>query len=144
MEYFITASLVLLVLFLIFFMVRARANFWLILIVIPWMLFTMGFGFMVYEASKGYATKQPLPESQFLYSKVIGKEAFVLIMTDNGPRLHVLPATDAVKKEMVKGNKLIKDGKIVMVKKPEGQAETLRLHEFDHKAQMPKDQNIQN
>ena len=144
MEYFITASLVLLVLFLIFFMVRARANFWSILIVIPWMLFTMGFGFMVYEASKGYATKQPLPESQFLYSKVIGNEAFVLIMTDKGPRLHVLPATDAVKKEMVKGNKLIKDGKIVMVKKPEGQAETLRLHEFDHKAQMPKDQNIQN
>ena len=71
MEYFITGSLVLLVLFLIFFMVRARANFWLTLIVIPWMLFTMGFGFMVYEASKGYATKQPLPESQFLYSKVI-------------------------------------------------------------------------
>ena len=141
MEYFITGSLVLLVLFLIFFMVRARANFWLTLIVIPWMLFTMGFGFMVYEASKGYATKQPLPESQFLYSKVIGNEAFVLIMTDKGPRLHVLPATDAVKKEMAKGNKLVKDGKTVMVKKPEGQAETPRLHEFDHKAQMPKDKD---
>jgi len=28
-----------------------------------------------------------------------------------------------------------------MVKKPEGQAETPRLHEFDHKAQMPKDKD---
>lgn len=138
MEYFISASLVALALFLIYFMVKAKANFWLTLIVIPWMLFTMGFGFMIFEASKGYATKQVLPKSQFLFSVVVQKEAFVLIMTNKGPRLHTIPATDKVKHELAKGNNLVKTGKTVLIE-PNAEADILRLYEFNHKKQFPKD-----
>lgn len=138
MEYIISVSLVAMVLMMIYFMVRAQTNFWLIVFVIPWMLFTMGFGWMIYEANKGYASQKPVPTSQFLYAKVIGSEAFILIMSDNGPRLHVQPATDELIEQLEKGNRLVKGGKTVIVE-GEDNADTLRLHEFDHKKFMPKD-----
>ena len=107
MEYIISVSLVAMVLMMIYFMVRAQANFWLIVFVIPWMLFTMGFGWMIYEANKGYASQKPVPTSQFLYAKVIGNEAFILIMSDDGPRLHVQPATDELIKQLLKGYHMV-------------------------------------
>jgi Ca2+/Na+ antiporter len=138
MEYIISVSLVAMVLMMIYFMVRAQANFWLIVFVIPWMLFTMGFGWLIYEANKGYASQKPVPTSQFLYAKVIGNEAFILIMSDDGPRLHVQPATDELIKQLQKGNQMVKGGKTVMVDGDDTE-DTLRLHEFDHKKQFPKD-----
>lgn len=138
MEYVISISLVAMVLMLIYFMVRARANFWLTVLMVPWMLFTMGFGWLVYESAKGFATKLPIPDSQYLYAKVIGAEAFVLIMTDKGPRLHVMPATEQTKKMVQKGQKMIKQGKQVVIE-GDDEANTPRLHEFDHKSQFPKD-----
>lgn len=138
MEYIISVSLVAMVLMMIYFMVRAQANFWLIVFVIPWMVFTMGFGWMIYEANKGYASQKPVPTSQFLYAKVIGNEAFILIMSDNGPRLHVQPATDELIKQLQQGNQMVKSGKTVMVDGDDTE-DTLRLHEFDHKKQFPKD-----
>lgn len=138
MEYVISISLVAMVLMLIYFMVRARANFWLTVFMVPWMLFTMGFGWMVYESAKGFATKLPIPDSQYLYAKVIGSEAFVLIMTDKGPRLHVIPATEQSKKMVQKGQKMIKQGKQVVIEGSD-EADTPRLHEFDYKSQFPKD-----
>lgn len=138
MEYIISISLVLMVVMLIYFMVKAKANFYLTILIVPWMLFTMGFGWMIYEKAKGYATAQKIPDSQYLYAKVIGSEAYVLIMTDKGPRLHVIPATEKVKRMVQKGQKMIKQGKQVVIEGND-EANTPRLHEFDHKSQFPKD-----
>lgn len=137
MEYFIAFSLVAMVLFLVYFMMQAKANFWMTMIVIPWFIFTMGFCWILYERAKGYATKLPIPHSQYLYAKVIGSEAYVLIMSDQGPRLHVMPATEQVKKMVQKGQRLVKQGKQIMIE-GNGEANTPRLHEFDHKKQFPK------
>lgn len=137
MEYVISISLVAMVIFMIYFMVKARANFWLILFVIPWMLFTMGFGFMLYEISKGYATQLKIPNSQFLYAKVMGDVTYVMVLNEKGPRLHVLPSSEELRKEIKKGNRQVKEGKTVMIEGNDN-IPVPRLHLFDHKKQMPK------
>lgn len=138
MEYTISVSLVAMVMFMIYFMVKAKANFWLILIVIPWMLFTMGFGFMLYEINKGFATKIKIPHSQFLYAKEMGAITYVLVANEKGVRLHMLPSSKELHKEITKGTALIKQGQMVIVETSD-MIEVPRLHRFDHKKQMPKD-----
>ena len=120
---------------------RMEARLWLILLLAPWMLFSAGFGFLLYEKIKGYATDNKFDDAKLLYAKVIQPQIYLLVMSEDGPRLHVMPYKKQLEEQLESANKAIKEGRDMRVRPEEGDDSLgIRIYEFDHKRAFPKDQ----
>ena len=141
MEYLVAISFVLMSLVTVYSLIKLNTRLWIMLIVVPYLVFTTGFGFMVYNTLKGYATTEPIPaESEFLFGAVAQPKIYVLVNGDQGLRLHVMPYSEFTRREVDRGNQLVEEGKKVQIETT-GTSTVPRVHEFDHKKLMPKNPN---
>jgi hypothetical protein len=108
------------------------------------MLFSAGFGFLLYDKIKGYATQSPVNDSKLLYAKIVKPQIYLLIMGEHGPRLHVVPYSKQLEQDLEGAGRAIKEGRDIRVKQDNSENENefgVELYEFDHKRMFPKDQS---
>ena len=78
-EIAIASGIIITALTLIYVLYRIEARLWLILLLAPWMLFSAGFGFLLYDKIKGYATEERIDDSKLLYAKVSKPKIYILV-----------------------------------------------------------------
>ena len=141
MEIAIAIGIIMTALNAIYALYRMEARVWLILLLAPWMLFSAGFGFLLYDQIKGYATEAKVSDSKLLYAKVSKPHIYMLVMAENGPRLHVLPYSKQLEQDLEGAGRALKEGRDMRVR-PDGRESEygMELYEFDHKQAFPKDQ----
>ena len=138
MEYLVAISFLIISLVTVYSLVKLNTRTWIVLLVIPYLIFTAGFSFNVYNSLKGFATTKPIPEgSRFVYGVNLKPEVFILVSNPDGLRLHVMPYDEFVRKEVEKANEMVEEGKQVDIKY-DGTSDVPRMHQFDHKKVMPK------
>jgi hypothetical protein len=141
MEIAIATGIIMTALIAIYALYRMEARLWLIVLLAPWMLFSAGFGFLLYDKIKGYATKDAIGDSKLLYAKVTKPNVYLLVMAEDGPRLHVLPYSKQLEQDLEGAGRALKEGRDMRVR-PDGRESEfgIELYEFDHKQAFPKDQ----
>jgi hypothetical protein len=144
MEIAIAIGIIMTALIAIYALYRMEARIWLILLLAPWMLFSAGFGFLLYDKIKGYATADKIGDSKLLYAKVSKPNVYLLVMAVDGPRLHVMPYSKQLEQALEGVGRALKEGRDMRVKSDDGEESIfgIKLYEFDHKQAFPKD-NIQ-
>ena len=141
MEIAIAIGIIMTALIAIYALYRMEARVWLIMLLAPWMLFSAGFGFLLYDKIKGYATNDKIGDSKLLYAKVSKPNVYLLVMADDGPRLHVMPYSKQLEQDLEGVGRALKEGRDMRVR-PDGRESEfgIELYEFDHKQAFPKDQ----
>jgi hypothetical protein len=141
MELAIATGIIMTALIAIYALYRMEARIWLILLLAPWMLFSAGFGFLLYDKIKGYATQDPVDDSKLLYGKVVKPQIYILVMAEHGPRLHVMPYSKKLEEQLEGAGRALREGRDMRVRTDDGESEFgIELYEFDHKRAFPKDQ----
>jgi hypothetical protein len=140
-EIIVAIGIMMTALIAIYALYRMEARLWLILLLAPWMLFSAGFGFLLYDKIKGYATEERIDDSKLLYAKVSKPKIYILVMAEHGPRLHVLPYSKQLEEQLESTGRALKEGRDMRVKPDDGEESTfgIKLYEFDHKRVFPKD-----
>jgi hypothetical protein len=141
MEIAIATGIIITALIAIYALYKMEARVWLIMLLAPWMLFSAGFGFLLYDKIKGYATTDKIGDSKLLYASVSKPNVYLLVMAENGPRLHVLPYSKQLEQDLEGAGRALKEGRDMRVR-PDGRESEfgIELYEFDHKQAFPKDQ----
>ena len=140
-EIAVLAGIIMTALTSIYALYKINTRLWLLLLVVPWMLFSAGFGFLLYDKIKGYATMDKIGDSKLLYAKVSKPNVYLLVMADDGPRLHVMPYSKQLEQDLESVGRALKEGRDMRVR-PDGRESEygIELYEFDHKQAFPKDQ----
>ena len=140
-EIAVLAGIIMTALTSIYALYKINTRLWLLLLVVPWMLFSAGFGFLLYDKIKGYATMDKIGDSKLLYAKVSKPNVYLLVMADDGPRLHVMPYRKQLEQDLESVGRALKEGRDMRVR-PDGRESEhgIELYEFDHKQAFPKDQ----
>jgi hypothetical protein len=140
MEIAIAIGIIMTALIAIYALYRMEARVWLILLLAPWMLFSAGFGFLLYDKIKGYATEAEVSDSKLLYAKVSKPHIYMLVMAEHGPRLHVLPYSKQLEEQLESTGRALKEGRDMRVKPDDSEESTfgIKLYEFNHKKVFPK------
>ena len=140
-ETVVAIGIIMTALIAIYALYRMEARLWLILLLAPWMLFSAGFGFLLYDKIKGYATEAKVGESKLLYGKVVKPRIYLLVMAENGPRLHVVPYSRNLEEQLEGAGRALREGRDMRVRNDDGESMSgIELYEFDHKRAFPKDQ----
>jgi hypothetical protein len=139
MEIAIAIGIIMTALIAIYALYKMEARVWLIMLLAPWMLFSAGFGFLLYDKIKGYATTDKIGDSKLLYARVAKPNVYLLVMAEDGPRLHVLPYSKQLEQDLEGVGRALKEGRDMRVR-PDGRESEhgLELYEFDHKQAFPK------
>jgi len=141
-ETVVAIGIIMTALIAIYALYRMEARLWLILLLAPWMLFSAGFGFLLYDKIKGYATEAKVGESKLLYGKVVKPRIYLLVMAENGPRLHVVPYSRNLEEQLEGADRALKEGRDMRVKPDDEDSQFgIKIYEFDHKRALPKDQS---
>ena len=141
MEYLVAISFLIICMITIYSLVKLNTKLWIMLIVIPYLIFSTGFAFNVYNSFKGFATTKTIPDhSRFLFGVVAKPNVFILVNGPDGIRLHMMPYSEYLRKEVEQGNKMVEQGQRMTVQN-DGESKSPRLHQFEHKKLMPKNSN---
>jgi len=140
-ETVVAIGIIMTALIAIYALYRMEARVWLILLLAPWMLFSAGFGFLLYDKIRGYASKEIPTDSKLLYSKIAKPQIYLLVMDEDGPRLHVVPYSKKLEDELNSMGSAMKEGRDIRIREQDGQSLFgIELYEFDHKRAFPKEQ----
>ena len=141
-EIVVAIGIIMTALIAIYALYKMEARIWLIMLLAPWMLFSAGFGFLLYDKIKGYASEGQIDESKLLYAKVSKPNIYILVMAEHGPRLHVMPYSKHLEEQLEGAGRALKEGRDMRVKPDDGEESIfgIKLYEFDHKRAFPKDQ----
>jgi hypothetical protein len=142
-EIAVLSGIIMTALISIYALYKINTKTWLIIILAPWILFSAGFGFLLYEKIKGYATEEPIKDSRILYYSIAKPRIYLLVINEKVPRLHVVPYNKDLENRLENANAGIKQGRHMRIRQPrEGDSVLgLSVYEFDHKQAFPKNQS---
>lgn len=118
MLYLLTASLLLLTVIVILMTIRARYKTWILMLIIPFLIFNIGFTYHTIQEFWGYPVKgYPKVEVELLAAKVEQPDAFVVVRYPDGrTRLHQIPYTKSDEERLKGAMKEMRKGRRMMLK----------------------------
>ena len=120
-------------------LIQNRKNFLLLAIIIPLTVFGIGYSWFVIEEFKGYPTANLPDKAQVLKIHKSKPWIYLLLDTDKGPRLYVVPWTEKNKKEGEKAQQALEEGQIIIFEPTKHRNEAdIKFYKWDHKRSFPK------
>lgn len=131
MIYLLSASLLLLTVLTIVVSIRARFRIWIMLLLIPFLVFNIGFSYHTVKELWGYPVDGfPKNEVELLAFKVEQPNIFIMVREQGGKaRLYQIPYTKKTEEQLDGAGKAMKRGQRMMVK-PNGQKDQESRVEF--------------
>lgn len=124
---------------LFYVLIKQRGNFLLLAILIPITLFSVGYSWFIIENFKGYAVAELPNNAQVLKIYKQKPRIYLLLQTDKGPRLHVVPWNQENSKRANDAQQRMDGGEIIFLEKVERTNDgELRFYKWDHKKSFPK------
>ena len=118
MIYLLTASLLLLTVLVIIITIRQRFRTWIVLLIIPFLVFNIGFSYHTVNELWGYAKQgYPREEVELLAYKIEKPDIYVMVREKNGKaRLHLIPYTKKTEDDLNGAGREMKKGQRIMMK----------------------------
>ena len=139
-----TSLLILTVLVLVMFILTkgSRLKQWIVYLVVPFLLFNIGFSWHTVHEMLGQATIS-LPKGKFDVMSVskLGENLYIVVKQQDKdePTFHTIPNTEKNKKQFEKAQKMLKKNIPVKGEFTLEQSEAqLNLYQWDHQKAMPK------
>jgi hypothetical protein len=118
MIYLLTASLLLLTVLVVIITIRQRFRTWIILLIIPFLIFNIGFSYHTVNELWGYAKEgYPKEEVELLTYKIERPEVYIMVREQSGEtRLYVIPYAKKTEEDLKGAVDEIKKGQRMMMK----------------------------
>lgn len=118
MIYLLTASLLLLTILVILIAIRQKFRVWIMVFIIPFLIFNIGFSYHTINELWGYAKQgYPQGEVELLAHKIEKPNVYIMVREQSGKtRLYVIPYTKKTEEDINGAGQKIKKGQRVMMK----------------------------
>lgn len=118
MIYLLAASLLLLTILVLIIVVRQKFRVWILVFIIPFLIFNIGFSYHTINELWGYPKQgYPAEEVELLAYKVEKPTVFIMVRERSGrTRLYAIPYTKKTEEELEGAGKQIKKGQRMMIK----------------------------
>jgi hypothetical protein len=149
MIYLLTISLILLTVISILAVIKSDLKGWATAVIIPFLLFNVGFSWHTIESIKGEPALVELHgEMEFLFA-VINRPTIYVLVREPGkenPRYYAIPYSEKTANDMTKAMRSTKNGERMMVKASKGDGtagernpqQRFEFYRFQHEELMPK------
>jgi hypothetical protein len=142
MIYFLSVSIVLLFLLVVLSAWRSGFRHWSLWIIIPFVIFNLGFSWHTIESLKGYPyANYPPADHQLLFSAIAKPKIYLLTIGNNEkPRLYVIDYTDEMAKKLAQAKQKMDQGQLVMTHRGDRTIKnnSLEFYIFDLEKKHPK------
>ena len=144
MIYLLAASLLLLTILVLIISVRQKFRLWIMLFIIPFLIFNIGFSYHTINELWGYPKQgYPKEEVELLAYKVEKPTVFIMVREKSGrTRLYAIPYTKKTEEELEGAGKQIKQGQRMMIKnrgRKDDQESKFELYSWRPAESMPKE-----
>jgi hypothetical protein len=118
MIYLLTASLLLLAVLVIIIAIRQKFRVWIILFIIPFLIFNIGFSYHTLNELWGYPKEgYPKEEVELLAYKIEKPNVYIMVREQSGrTRLHLIPYSKKAEEDLEGAGKEMKKGQRMMMK----------------------------
>ena len=118
MIYLLTASLLLLTILVILIAIRQKFRVWIMLFIIPFLIFNIGFSYHTINELWGYAKEgYPKGEVELLAHKIEKPNVYILVREQSGKaRLYLIPYTKKTEEGLNGASQKMKKGQRMMMK----------------------------
>lgn len=118
MIYLLTASLLVLTVITLTVAIRARFRIWMMVFLIPFLIFNIGFSYHTVKELWGYAVEGfPKTEVELLTYKIEKPNVFITVRHDDGRvRLYQIPYEKKTEEQLDSAGKAMKKGQRMMMK----------------------------
>jgi hypothetical protein len=139
MIYLLSVSIILLFVLVIVSVWQSGVRHWSLWIIIPFLIFNLGFSWYSISSLMGYAYNGLPPGNHQLLHAVVSKPNIYVLAQgfDESPRLYVFDYTDETARKIGQVKQQIAAGQRVMTKRPSKGA--LEFYNFELQKQYPKD-----
>lgn len=142
MIYLLTFSLLLLTVLVLTIAISARYRIWILALIIPFLVFNIGFTYHTVQELWGYPVKgYPQGEVELLASKIEKPDVLIVVRYPDGrTRLHQIPYTKRDEEQLSSANRELRKGRRIMMNN-RGQAQESRfeLYPWKPSEMMPKE-----
>jgi hypothetical protein len=144
MIYLLAASLLLLTILVLIIAVRQKFRVWILVFIIPFLVFNIGFSYHTINELWGYPKQgYPMEEVELLAFKVEKPTVFIMVREQSGrTRLYAIPYTKKTEEELESAGKQIKKGQRMMIKnkgRKDDQESKFELYSWKPADVMPKE-----
>lgn len=142
MIYMLTASLLLLTILVIITTIRSRLRTWMYVLIIPFLIFNIGFTYHSIKELWGYPVKGfPKYEVELLAFKIEQPNVYVMVREPSGsPRLYMIPYNKKEEEGLQSANRDMRKGVRVMMKGSMEQEESrFEIYPWKPSEMMPKE-----
>lgn len=142
MIYLLTASLLLLTVLTIITAIRARYRTWILILIIPFLVFNIGFTYHTIQELWGYPVKSyPQGEVELLAAKIEQPNVLIVVRYPDGrTRLHQIPYTKIDEEQLNGANRELRKGqRIMMNNRGQTQESRFELYPWKPSEMMPKE-----
>jgi len=143
MIYLLTFSLLILTVLVIIISIRQKFRTWIIVFIIPFLIFNIGFSYHTLNELWGYAKQgYPKGELELLAYKIEKPEVYIMVREQTGKtRLHVIPYNKKIEEDLDGAGREMKKGQRIMVKNngTENQQSRLEFYSWLPAESMPKE-----
>ena len=118
MIYLLTFSLLLLTILVILIAIRQKFRIWILLLIIPFLIFNIGFSYHTINELWGYPKQgYPQGEVELLTHKIEKPNVYILVREQNGKaRLYLIPYTKKTEEGLTGASQKMKKGQRMMMK----------------------------
>lgn len=144
MIYLLAASLLILTVLILIIAVRQRFKLWIMLFIIPFLIFNIGFSYHTINELWGYPKQgYPINEVELLTYKVEKPTVFIMVREKSGKiRLYAIPYTKKAEENLESAGREIKKGQRIMMKthgRKDDQESKFELYSWKPADIMPKE-----
>ena len=118
MIYLLTASLLLLTILVILIAIRQKFRVWIMVFIIPFLIFNIGFSYHTINELWGYPKEgYPKGEVELLAHKIEKPNVYILVREQSGKtRLYLIPYTKKTEEDLKGAGQKMKKGQRMMMK----------------------------
>lgn len=142
MIYLLTASLLILAVLVLILAIRAKYRTWTLILIIPFLVFNIGFTYHTVQELWGYPVKgYPQGEVELLAAKIEQPNVLIVVRYPDGrSRLHQIPYTKQNEEQLLGANRELRKGRRIMMNNS-GQTKESRfeLYPWKPSEMMPKE-----
>lgn len=142
MIYLLTASLLLLTVLVMIVAIRARYRIWILTLLIPFLIFNIGFTYHTIQELWGYPVNgYPKGEVELLASKIEQPKILIVVRYSDGrTRLHQIPYNKKDEEDLNGANRELRKGSRIMMNNiGEAQESRFELYPWKPSDMMPKE-----
>lgn len=144
MIYLLTASLLILTILTLITALRARSRTWIMLLLIPFLIFNIGFSYHTVKELWGYPVEAfPEGEVELLAYKIEQPNIFIMIREQDGQvRFHQIPYTKKREEQLDGAGKAMKKGQRMMMQRQgrkDDQESKVEFYSWRPAESMPKE-----